>query len=307
MNTTVIIPAAGNGDRWNNYLGTVKHLAPVGGNGEPNIVRTLRLLREMGVFNIYVITHEPTLISAVEPLAGVLRPEQYRYLSDTILSSRNEWGEKTAIVLGDVYFSLACLEKMLRFEKQVCFWGVEPGSSVVSGGLKRGEIYGMTFDGSMNSTVETILRRNSALSAIRDRGLFLFRSMSMGRKVFCQVFRQNYSPKAPPSLRKRGVKGHCFWKFYHALEGKKPHVAWRYGKLWGLYLMISDMDPFGGEEYGWPAVPKTLFSQVEDITQDIDVPEDHRKLLATLEGSVNEAVQQAFSSQPKDYLTAELS
>jgi hypothetical protein len=286
MKITAIIPAAGDGQRWGNYLGTVKQLAPVGVEERgPLLLRTIRILKDLDVNDIYVLTHVPQIISRVQSIVRVIRPSRYQYLSDTILSSVNVWSEKTMVLLGDVYFSRECMEAMVCCEKNVCFWGVEPGSLIRRQNLKRAEIYGFTFNSLMHPMVKESLDLNSTLSSTRDRGFLLIRALLLGRSLFCKVFRQNYPPKPPSLLRSTAVGGNRCWSVYRALKGKKPRNAWRYGKLWGLYLTMSDIDPFGGQDYRWPENRREDFCQIEDYTQDIDSAEDYQNLIAFLSGN----------------------
>ena len=52
MSACVVIMCAGNGTRWNNYLGVPKHLINIG--GETLIERVVRLLRNNNVGDIYI-------------------------------------------------------------------------------------------------------------------------------------------------------------------------------------------------------------------------------------------------------------
>lgn len=201
MKTTVIIAAAGSGERWGNYLDTSKQLAPVGfEDKEPLIIRTIRMLKELAIKEIYVLTSNSQIVSAVQCVSQVIKPMNYCYLSDTILSSKSAWSEKTIILLGDVYYTPQCLESMIDSQKKLCFWGIEPGSPICKQKLKRAEIYGLTFDHTMRRIVEANLVLNSALASMRDRGYFPFTVIRIGWKIFKLVLIQNYSPKTPSIL-----------------------------------------------------------------------------------------------------------
>ncbi len=99
--------------------------------------------------------------------------------------------------------------------------------------------------------------------------------------VFSRVVQQNYSPRCSSSLIKMGFPQNNIWRIYRILKQKRPQNAWRYGKLWGLYLMVSNIEPFGGTDYGWPENQTGDFTQMEDETQDIDTQEDYLNLLAS--------------------------
>lgn len=281
MKTTAIITAAGSGVRWDNYLGTVKQLAPIVGfeGTEPLIIRTIRMLKDLGINDIYVLTHEPKIISAVQGVCQVIPPTRYQYLSDTILSSKGYWSEKTIILLGDVYFSHECLKSMIYSQRNLCFWGVERGSLICKQKLKRAEIYGLTFDYSVSKIVEANLILNSILSSMRDKGFLPLRVMRLGWRIFLLILRQNYSPKPPRVLHKMGVRRNFIWRVYKLFFGVKPRHAWLYGKLWGLYMTIYRINPFSGKKFTWPEKNRDGFSQVEDITQDIDNIQDYQNLI----------------------------
>ena len=71
------------------------------------------------------------------------------------------------------------------------------------------------------------------------------------------------------------------------MRGRRPSQARKYGKLWGLYLTISGIDPFGGPDYKWPENKTGEFIQLDDITRDIDSPDDYHDLQTLLRESVS--------------------
>jgi hypothetical protein len=281
--TTAIIPAAGDGRRWGNYLGTVKQLVPVGvETGESVILRTIRMLNEAGISNVYVVTDVLEIITEVQSVAQVIRPEKSQYLSDTILSSKDVWSEKTLILLGDVYFSRECIEAMVHCEKEFCFWGLEPSTPVCKQNLRRPEIYGLSFCNEIHQKIQDNLVLNSSLSEARDSGFLLGRAMKLGWRVFNQFFKQNCSPRYPSLLRKFNFSRNDIWRASRLLRRSRLRNGHRYGKLWGLYLTISDIDPFSGRNCEWPENRTGDFIQIDDQTQDIDIPQDYLALLASL-------------------------
>lgn len=99
----VVICAAGSGSRWNNYLGTRKHLAPI--DGVPLLVRTVGQLLERGLHDItiycnpehvYEIPGAVTVVGGYHPSAAAARA----LTSD----SWNAYGQ-TLLMLGDVYYT----------------------------------------------------------------------------------------------------------------------------------------------------------------------------------------------------------
>ncbi|MEJ5260793.1 MAG: NTP transferase domain-containing protein [Anaerohalosphaeraceae bacterium] len=283
---TAIIPAAGQGQRWNRAFGTLKQLVPVCDNRQPLLIRTIQMLRDRGVGTVYVLTREPEIVKAAAGSAEVLPPAADRYLSDTILSSRSVWSEKTVVLLGDVYFSSACIDSIVRFEQEHRFWGIGHGSAVCRNNLRRPELFAFSFLDSAYSEVEKSLRENSLLAELRDKGRMFWRALGCGRKIFIPFFRQNYSPKPSHWFRERGFRGNDFWRAYRCWQRKQPVYAYQYGKLWGLYRLLDRVDPFGSPDYKWPQDQSGHFVQVEDQTQDIDSPEDYQQLCLLWNGSI---------------------
>lgn len=283
---TAIIPAAGQGQRWNRAFGTVKHLVPVEKNRQPLLIRTVQMLRDRGVRSIYVLTKEPEILKTAAGAAEILQPAADRYLTDTICSARSVWSEKTIVLLGDVYFSSSCMDSILQSEQEFSFWGVGHGSEVCRKNLRHPELFACSFLDSVYSEVQKDLRLNSLLAEIRDKGRMFWRVLLRGWKVFGPFFRQNYSPKPSHWFRERGFRGNDFWRFYRCLQRKQPVYAYQYGKLWGLYRPLCNIDPFGSPDYKWPEDTSGHFVQVEDHTQDIDSPEDYQRLCLLWNGAI---------------------
>lgn len=158
---TAILPAAGQGQRWNRAFGTVKQLIAVdGGASRPLLIRTIRMLRDRGIQSIHVLSNEPEIWKAVSGEADILHPSDERYLSDTLLSSRSIWADKTIILLGDVYFSSSCVDSIVQSCPEICFWGVGLGSTVCRNGLRCPELFAFSFLKSVWPEVEENLRMN---------------------------------------------------------------------------------------------------------------------------------------------------
>ncbi len=98
-----IIMAAGEGKRWNNYLGVPKHLIEI--NGETLLGRTTRLLKENGIED-YVITSSD---------------ERYKEYGKVIEQSKHdcevdrfeEVAEPVCYLYGDVYYSEAAIKRVI--------------------------------------------------------------------------------------------------------------------------------------------------------------------------------------------------
>lgn len=103
-----IIMADGKGTRWNNYNDIPKHFAEV--NGEPIIVRTIRLLNEMDKDSSVIVTsHDPRYdipgSSRHEPENNVLEID--RFTSELIEND-------VCFLYGDTYYSEKALKKIIE-------------------------------------------------------------------------------------------------------------------------------------------------------------------------------------------------
>lgn len=96
----VFISAAGNGARWREYSGVPKQLAIV--NNEPLLERTIRLLHDENVNDIYIVGHDATI--KVQG-GSFFDPPKSQCVVETLLSTRDLWGESNLFSLGDVFFT----------------------------------------------------------------------------------------------------------------------------------------------------------------------------------------------------------
>ena len=71
------------------------------------------------------------------------------------------------------------------------------------------------------------------------------------------------------------------WRFFRIITGQSKGAK-RYGKLWGLYLELINAPVFYGKVLSDPACGAHLFTQIDDVTQDIDYEKDYRALLLNL-------------------------
>jgi len=115
--TRVVIMAAGGGARWKNHLGVPKQLAPV--KGEPVIKRTIRLLKERGITDIWVTVKHKGQYGDLGVKEYV--PVDNTYGIDRIYSSREL---APAIWLyGDVYYTEKAIDTILSDEHDFWFFG----------------------------------------------------------------------------------------------------------------------------------------------------------------------------------------
>jgi choline kinase len=108
---TALILCAGTGERWGDFTGSPKQLAPI--NNESLLQRTVRLLKSRKIDSIHIISHDERL-----RLEGChfFRPENSRWTAETLSSTRELWTERTLILLGDVFFSEKAMDCITGFE-----------------------------------------------------------------------------------------------------------------------------------------------------------------------------------------------
>jgi len=113
----VVIMAAGNGKRWKNHLGVPKQLAPV--KGEPILLRTIRLLKERGITDIWVTVRYKGQYGDLGVQEYV--PENNEYDIDRIYASRELapgiW------LYGDCYYTEKAIDTILGDKHDYWFFG----------------------------------------------------------------------------------------------------------------------------------------------------------------------------------------
>lgn len=287
LEPTVIITAAGNSTRWNNHLNTVKHLAPLGPSGQTVIGRTIKMLKQFGIRNIYVVTKNNNIINSIPQDVMTISPSNSDSLADSILSSRQKWTDRTIVLLGDVFFSHDCLKSILACKSSVKFFGTDRHGSPEFCKEKRCELYAFSFDSSMQDLIKRCLTINSALAHFRDNSSLRFSYLKIPMlkisgccKFLCHC---SYPPKPPGFLIKVGLKRSIFWQVARFLISK-PRRTKVYGKLWGLYFSVADIGQFDSEDY--QRLPNDndnkFFHEINDITQDLDTKEDYCLLMEKL-------------------------
>jgi choline kinase len=125
-NQKIVIMAAGASKRWNGHLGVPKQLAPI--DGEPIIHRTIRLLRERGVKEIYVTVRE-------KGQYGELDAEEYIKDVNEIAIDRI-WGARDLapciFLYGDVYYTERAIDIILADSHDYRFFGRRFPSAIKS-------------------------------------------------------------------------------------------------------------------------------------------------------------------------------
>jgi hypothetical protein len=134
MGMIILIYAAGDGTRWNDYLGVKKHFIPI--NGEPIIKRTIRLI------NKYAPKAEIIVVGPNQKYkfigCGLYKPTKNKSIDndiDKITNSMDLWskGGRTILILGDVYFTDDAMRKIINYERHSTTFFARPYPSKITG------------------------------------------------------------------------------------------------------------------------------------------------------------------------------
>lgn len=157
MTGEILILCAGDGVRWNNYLGCPKQLAPI--RGVPLLERTVTLCRRF-------VARRPIVVAVDERLriSGVhfLAPARRRWIVETLASSAEGWAARTAVLLGDVFYSERALRTILQHPGELVFFG-RRGASYFSG-KRYGEIFGLCWQAAGGAMVRWGLSRTAEMA-----------------------------------------------------------------------------------------------------------------------------------------------
>jgi len=112
-----IIMCAGNGKRWNNFLGIPKHFVKI--KGETLIGRTTRLLKENGITNYIITTNDERYKQY-----GETKPQTY---NDCEVDRYDEIDDDEICYLyGDVYYTEEALKTIINTQtNEILFFGSE--------------------------------------------------------------------------------------------------------------------------------------------------------------------------------------
>jgi hypothetical protein len=141
----VVIMAAGNGLRWNNFLGVPKQMIPI--NGEPLLHRTIRLLKERKIpYKDIVVTVPEKGFYGKLPCKEVVGDPTWSV--DKFL---NAYGD--LYVYGDVYYTEEAMNTIV-YTLEPSFYGRYTGSRIT--GKKWGEVFGVRPDDRMREIFKQI-------------------------------------------------------------------------------------------------------------------------------------------------------
>jgi hypothetical protein len=151
----VLIVAAGEGRRWENYRNVPKHIVEV--EGEVLLHRTYAQFKRY-TDNIVIVSTDPryAIGQTYTPLVGDF------FDFGKIYSSYPIWDEdRTVIVFGDVYFTDEAVNTIMNDEDDFKFFLRKDKSSYT--GKNHKEIFALAFSGGMNqrikSAIETLIDR----------------------------------------------------------------------------------------------------------------------------------------------------
>jgi len=148
----VIIPCGGNGKRWGNHTGVPKQLVTV--NEEFILQRTIRLCKQFGTNDIWVITEDPKIKNICPSYVRLSQGIKYSYpvYIDKIMCSRKLWTiiSPTVILFGDTYFTEEAIQTIICKEKEIItFYGRFHTSKLTRKDCP--EIYALKFNPSDHS------------------------------------------------------------------------------------------------------------------------------------------------------------
>lgn len=185
-NCKAIILCAGEASRWGNHLNTPKHLIEL--EGEKLLHRTIRLLKDRGIDEIYTVVKDIT--------GTYYHPDSVQWVAkidyennadaDKFLSSKDLWNDKgrTIVLYGDVYFTNEAIDTILSFsDKEWTLFAREGASSIT--GTPWGECFALSFYPKDHKRMEEMLHYIATLWKTgvikRCGGWELYRAMT-GRR-----------------------------------------------------------------------------------------------------------------------------
>jgi hypothetical protein len=148
----VIIAAAGEGERWQNFRNTPKHLLNI--EGEVLLNRTYKQFKQY-CNDIVIIAKDNAYAIDGATLKKPLEGDWMDF--GKIYSSNYLWSnERTIIVFGDVYFTDKAVEKIVSNQDDYKFFMRKGPSKYTGKGHK--EIFAFAFNGGMNEKIKQYIQ-----------------------------------------------------------------------------------------------------------------------------------------------------
>ena len=158
----VLILCAGEGSRWNNYTGVPKYKLLI--EGEVLIERTVRQFLEY-TDDIVIVSNGDLYIDGASSYPAK-KEKRYKDM-DKFLSSHEQWSDtRTIIVYGDTYYTDEAVKTIATNDRPLCFY-LREGSSEITG-KRWGEIFGLSFDGSLNKFMLEVLTNILFKRVVKD-------------------------------------------------------------------------------------------------------------------------------------------
>ena len=112
-----VIMADGKGTRWNNYNDITKHFCVI--NGEPIILRTVRLLKECGINDIVITSHNPAY-----DIEGALRYAPLNNIEEIDRFTYELLDDEVTFLYGDTYYEEKTIESIVKSKTdKILFFG----------------------------------------------------------------------------------------------------------------------------------------------------------------------------------------
>lgn len=147
----VIIAAGGEGERWNDFRNTPKHLIKI--EEEILLHRTVKQFKKYSNDIIIIAKDERYKVEG----SGLVSPQIGNWYDfGKIYSSNHIWSDKkTIIVFGDVYFTDEAVNKIMTDKNEYRFFLRKGPSKYTGKGHK--EIFAISFSASMNEKIKTYI------------------------------------------------------------------------------------------------------------------------------------------------------
>lgn len=173
IKSRVLILAAGEGSRWENYRGVQKHKLVI--EGEVLIERTVRQFLKYSSDVVVVGSDKSYEVDGARCYIPPYHPK-WKDMAK-FWSSRDIWSEeRTVLVFGDVYFTDEAVETIMKDEGEFTFF-IRSKASNLTGKPWR-EIFGIAFKGSSNEMLKArILEIIESSIAFRTGGWHLHKRL----------------------------------------------------------------------------------------------------------------------------------
>lgn len=188
MSTRFILACAGRQSRWQNYMGTPKHLLRI--DDERLLDRAVRLIRarheapEIAVMALDDAHADAYTVDGTErfcPVADMkdIAALERHYALPHFMACRARWNDagRTVIVLGDVYFTTEAMDRICNDDRGVRFYGRSRASETT--GTPWGELFAISFDPDDHSAIDAAYEALRSTCGERTiRGWQLYRHLN---------------------------------------------------------------------------------------------------------------------------------